>query len=168
MSTYAATMLHRQPKPARPRPLVRVRLQLPSDPWNGADSETLWAEKVVGNIFRLANIPFIALGASRNDLVMAEPRGTELEAKHVAYRGGHSTYRIMLSAESTPFDTQCYWRSLASLGCTYEEGPALLWAVDIQPEADFGRVYLLLDRGERAQIWHFEEGHCEHSLVGSA
>ena len=40
----------------------------------------------------------------------------------------------------------------------------ILLAVDIPPNVDIHKAYELLDYGEQAGIWGFEEGHCGHPI----
>jgi hypothetical protein len=47
-------------------------------------------------------------------------------------------------------------------GCSYEEGVVL--SVDVPPSVDIYAVYDLLEAGEIAGVWAFEEGHCGHPL----
>ncbi|HYO51176.1 DUF4265 domain-containing protein [Archangium sp.] len=54
---------------------------------------------------------------------------------------------------------------LRQAGCSYEEGPGRLLAVDVSPLADIQHVYSLLEQGEQAQVWHFEEGHRGHAVA---
>jgi Domain of unknown function (DUF4265) len=51
-------------------------------------------------------------------------------------------------------------------GCTFEGAREKLLAVDVPPRADIYGVYALLQRGEDAGAWEFEEGHCGHPLQG--
>jgi hypothetical protein len=53
---------------------------------------------------------------------------------------------------------------LQALGCSYEEGPNGLLAVDVPPEANIFEVYSALEAGESRDVWTFEEGHCGHAV----
>jgi hypothetical protein len=57
-----------------------------------------------------------------------------------------------------------YWQRLEELGCTYERGTARLFAVDVPSTADIHKAYELLDAGEKAGVWGFQEAHCGHAL----
>jgi hypothetical protein len=145
--------------------LVKVVFQLEPGAWHGYGTETVWAEKLGGNRYRLRNTPFYAFGVSAEDVVFAEP-GDEGKPVFVgvSLRGGHSTYRIIRSEQSDSETFASSWEPLAKLGCSYEEGPGRLLAVDVPSKADIYRVYALLEHGENAGSWHFEEGHCGHAL----
>ena len=54
---------------------VKVAVQLPPD--SPSDKETLWAESVGPDLYRLDNIPFYAKGIALDDIVEASKRGNE-------------------------------------------------------------------------------------------
>lgn len=145
--------------------LVKVHFELPDGSPYGAES--LWAEKIVEGKFRLDNSPFYIYGYSYNDIVMAREEEGAWVVQGPCLRGGHSTYRIFLSeglqVQSPEYKT--YWRRLERLGCTYEGATKRLIAIDESPSADVSAVYLILEEGENAGIWKFEEGHCGHPVA---
>ena len=80
--------------------LVTIVVNLEPDAWHGYGTETVWAEKVGGNRYRLRNTPFYAFGVSAEDVVFAEPDDeARLVFSSVSLRGGHSTYRIIRAAD---------------------------------------------------------------------
>jgi hypothetical protein len=137
--------------------LVKVRFQLEPGAWHGSATETLWAERIDERRLRLRNVPFYAFGVSAEDVVFVRPADGIFEFEGVSIRGGHSTYRVIISG-----DAKEQWARLAKLGCTYEQGPGSLRAVDVPPSADIREVYSALDQGEQEGTWDFEEGHCGH------
>lgn len=148
---------------ARNDGLVRLFFDLENDASHGYASESVWAEKVGRDRYRLRNTPFYAYGISAEDVVFAERDTRGLRYKGVSLHGGHSTYRIIRSAAYDEESFRRCWMPIQELGCSYEEGPNLL-AVDVPPKADAHKVYELLERGESAGCWHFEEGHCGHPI----
>jgi hypothetical protein len=140
--------------------LVRVVFELEPNAWHGSATERLWAEPVVVGRYRLRNTPFFVFGVSAEDIVFAKERQGRLLFAGVSLRGGHSSYRIAVSDQHL-FDRS--WKHLQALGCSYEEGQVL--AVDVPPRADIHEVYELLEAGERAGAWDFEEGHCGHPVA---
>ena len=52
--------------------------------------------------------------------------------------------------------------ALQEIGCTYERVGARLVAVDVPPETDIYKAYELLDAGEKAGVWGFQEAHWGH------
>lgn len=85
-----------------------------------------------------------------------------LEFESVVIHGGHSTYRLNMKADAAAGEGQQKWKALEQLGCTYEQGPGSLRAVDVPPNADIYKVYEQFEQGEREGLWEFEEGHCGH------
>jgi hypothetical protein len=143
--------------------LVKVVFRLESGAWHGSGTETLWAERVGERRFRLRNVPFFVFGVGVDDVISAREAGDVLEFESVSIHAGHSTYRIIAGATIGPEQMNLRWQELEALGCTYEQGPGRLRAVDVPPQADIHKVYVLLEAGEREGIWDFEEGHCGHA-----
>lgn len=142
--------------------LVRIVFELDASKWHGNARERLWAEPVGSGRYRLRNTPFFAFGVSFEDIVFSEERDGEIFFAGTSIAGGHSTYRLMLLVKRTDDSFLKYWQPLQSLGCTFEEGIVL--AVDVPPSTDVHEAYRLLDAGEVAGIWSFEEGHCGHHV----
>jgi hypothetical protein len=67
------------------------------------------------------------------------------------------------------------WRELQDLGCSYEAlravrtamGAKDVLAVDVPADADIHAAYKIMQRGKKAGVWLFEEGHVGHTLPGS-
>src|SRR5215470_5246306 len=145
--------------------LVKVLFRLAPGAWHGSAAETVWAERVDQRRFRLRNVPFYAFGVSAEDVVFAKPFEGVFEFESVSIRGGHSTYRIIASKTVCSDALRQKWQQLECLGCTYEQGPGRLMAVDVRPRADIHKVYSILEEGEHEGIWGFEEGHCGHPVT---
>jgi hypothetical protein len=145
---------------------VKVVFALESGAWHGSATETLWAERVGDRRLRLRNVPFFAFGVSVEDVVTAKPHKGIWEFESVSLRGGHSSYRVITTASDTTDAFHQNWQELERLGCTYEQGPGNLRAIDVPPNADIHKVYAILEQGERDGIWKFEEGHCGHAVSG--
>ena len=62
-----------------PERLVKITIPLPENNLAGADTESLWAEPVGGNAFKIKNVPFYAKGLSCEDVVEAEPKARHLD-----------------------------------------------------------------------------------------
>lgn len=138
----------------------------PAD-WHGYETESVWAELVEGNRYRLRNIPFFVKGVSFEDIVFIREKEGDLFFESTSIASGHSTYRIILEKTIFDSDFSSYWLPLEELGCSYESSDrnkTYLLAVDVPPGADIHKVYGLLDEGEKEGIWEFEEGHCGHII----
>jgi hypothetical protein len=135
----------------------------PSD-WHGSARETLWAKSLGGGLYELRNVPFYAFDVSYEDVVEAENVAGVLTFKRLSSRSGHSTYRILIE-EAASGKFEAFWAPIAEHGCTYEAGHPPLRAIDVPPSADVRAVHELLQRGEDAGVWSFEEGHVGHRLT---
>lgn len=128
--------------------------------WHGHTTETLWAERIDDNRYRLRSVPFFVCALSVEDIVTTRREDDVDVITGVSLYGGHSTYRIFLSEGILPESNSFrkHWQPLADLGCTYERGTERLFAVDIPPAADLHVAYDLFAKGETAGVWDFEEG----------
>lgn len=79
-------------------------------------------------------------------------------------RGGHSTYRLFVVGGIADDQWQPFWQPLEEIGCTFEQATPRLFAIDVPPETDIYKAHELLDFGEKAGVWSFEEAHCGHPL----
>ena len=147
-----------------PARLERIVFRLDPGSWHGNATERLWAEPLGNDRFRIRNTPFYVFGVSNDDVVLAADVERQTVFSRVVLRSGHSTYRLRLEAHDLSASSFVQgWTPLQELGCSYEEGPVL--AVDVPPAADIYAVYELLQAGEDAGVWEFEEGHCGHPLA---
>ncbi len=141
--------------------LEKIVIELRNDHY---EAETLWAEPLGGGLYRLRNVPILAYGFSEQDVV----RTDEVEGRHVVTGvtrpGGHSTYRVFLPDAMDDARFAKLFEPLGSLGCTYERANPRLMGIDVPPETDVYAVYAVLEQGEGAKQWSFEEGHCGHPL----
>ncbi|MCW5964073.1 MAG: DUF4265 domain-containing protein [Bryobacterales bacterium] len=144
--------------------LVKVFVRLEPADWHNYETESVWANPLSKGLYRVRNVPFYAMGISNDDVLRAELEGDALFCREVAQRGGHSTYRFFLMAGIGDEQWKPYWQPLETLGCSYERGTARLFAVDVPPDVDIYKAYALLDQGEKAGVWSFQEAHCGHPL----
>jgi hypothetical protein len=124
--------------------------------------ENMHADLLPNGTFRLDNSPFYFYGISWGDEFAAEVEDGRLFFSEVTRRGGHSTYRVKLPAGSPHGHFLERWTPLEALGCTYEgssTGERRLYAIDVPPGANVHAIYALLEEGEAAGHWVFEEGH---------
>jgi Domain of unknown function (DUF4265) len=153
---------------AQTNKLVKIIFELGSDSWHGYDTETLWAEPMLGGRYRLRNSPFFASGVSVEDIVFAQEQDGMLTFAGLSMGCGHSTYRLLKNEQNAELFCK-YWQPIQMLGCSYEGGQILagraqILAVDVPPIVDIYCVYALFEQGESAGAWEFEEGHCGHPL----
>lgn len=141
--------------------LVKVTIDLGNDVYA---VESLWAEPLGNRLYRLRNVPILAYGYSEDDVVNATEIDGSLVVGGIADRSGHSTYRIFLPQPTDDLAFASLWEALGRLGCTYERANSRVIGIDVPPEADVYAVYAVLEEGEQAKRWSFEEGHCGHKL----
>jgi hypothetical protein len=127
-------------------------------------TETVWAERLGADRFRLRNVPFYAYDLSYGDIVRGVVRSGGLTLESIVERGGHSTYRLFVTDTEVLQRFLEFWLPLERLGCTLERATERLIAVDVPPEANIHATYEVLKEGEAAGIWDFEEAHVGHHL----
>ena len=140
-------------------------IELPPGEWHGSASESLWARDRGNGIYTLDNVPFYARGVSYGDSVRAVRRADGLLwMERVTIRGGHSTYRLFLLHGTTFEEATGRLKEALNSGATIERARGSFFALDLPPQMDIYAAYALLERGEAAGWWDFEEGHCGHPL----
>jgi hypothetical protein len=146
--------------------LVRVRLNLTREPgsnWPPTNTEVLWAQPTSAETATIDNIPFYACGIAYHDSVRIR-RSTEegiFDLQGIASRSGHSTYRLIWSASGPDEEARCeaFLRELEYIGCGFERGHGMLFAIDIPPGVDVGKIYALLEEREKDGLLSFDEGY---------
>jgi hypothetical protein len=143
--------------------MVKVSFRVKPRGTHGIAGETMWAEWVGSDRFRLANSPFHVLGVSFGDVVFArrDRRGV-LAFKGVSLRGGHSTCWLALRGDVTDPSFRDGWAKLKALGCGYEGASGRFLAMDVPPGVSFAVVRDLLDAGARQGAWEYEIAHRGH------
>lgn len=104
--------------------------------------ETLWAERVGPDLYRLDNSPFWAYGVSWRDVVEARPDADGmLTFVRVVEKAGHRTVRVILDppADKAP-ESQAILDGVVALGASYEGMHPGYLAIDIPPEVPLERV----------------------------
>ena len=144
--------------------MEKVTVQLGKAAWHDHACETIWARPLGEDRFQIQNVPFYAYGISYDDVVDVRTTGELNLVGTVVKRGGHSTYRIFVTTGEALKRFHEFWRPLEHAGCTVERATDRLFAVDVPPEADIYAVYRMLQAGEDASVWDFEEGHVGHPL----
>jgi hypothetical protein len=148
--------------PAADEGLVKVVFDVPDRKGHVFKTESLWAEPLGNDTYRLRNVPFEVFGFSEQDAVTARESEGFLKVAGLAARGGHSTYRLVLPVTTSEEQFLQDWAPLQELGCTYERATRRFVAIDVPPASDIYAVYRLLEAGENANRWEFEEAHCGH------
>ena len=147
--------------------LVKVLFELNPEDWHSGGTETLWATPLGEGIFRLENSPFYAPQFSYLDEVLAEfdPEHGFYVVRKTVKKSGHSTYllRVTNGIESNGlFST--YWEPLERIGCTFERADGTLLSVDVPKNTDNHEAYRLMESGEMARAWDFQEQDVGHAV----
>ena len=124
--------------------------------------ETLWAQSVGLNQYRLDNSPFFAYDVSWRDIVEALPDHTGmLMMRRVVAKSGHRTVRIILPSDArTDANAQLVLNEINALGCTYEGTGGQYVTVDLPPEVNLEKVVTFLT--ERGVEWEHADPSYEH------
>lgn len=115
--------------------------------------ETMWADPVGPDLYRLDNSPFWAYDVSWHDVVEAHVDGDgALRLTRVAEKSGHRTVRVILDlgTDQSPRD-QATLDGVNALGASYERMNPRYLAIDIPPAVDLGAVTAYLT--ERGVQW---------------
>ncbi|HEY6001603.1 MAG TPA: DUF4265 domain-containing protein [Anaeromyxobacter sp.] len=145
--------------------MVKISFRIDPERSGGMVGETLWAERVGADRFRLASIPFFVRGVSYRDVVFGRPgRYGVLTFRGVSIRGGHSTCRMFVGVDLKSAVFRERWAELHGLGCGYEGAGGHTLALDIPPEADLDTVLGMLEAGAAAGLWEYEMAHCGHPV----
>jgi hypothetical protein len=147
--------------------LTKVLIELPLADWYSERSETLWATPLGDGRYRLENSPFYARGYSYQDVVFAEfvhEKGFPV-VRNAVKKSGHSTYSLWISngVESNATFAKS-WEPIEALGCTFEGVKGKLLSVDIPAGTNIQEAYRLLQSGEDAGAWHFQEQDVGHAV----
>jgi hypothetical protein len=145
--------------------MVKMLVRVPPQDRQGITAETMWAERVGADRFRLANTPFWVRDLSFRDVVFARVRRGILTYAGVSLRGGHSTCWMVIRVARTDEAFVRRWARLHELGCRYEGAGGRTFAIDVPPEAPFDLVESLLEAGADGGIWDYEVAHRGHLPV---
>src|SRR5215471_9708262 len=105
---------------------------------DGENVETLWAERVGPDLYRLDNSPFWAYGVSWLDVVEAHPdAGGQLVMSRVATKAGHRTVRVFFDSgvDRSP-EAKAVLGGVVALGASYEGMNPRYLAIDVPPGVD--------------------------------
>jgi hypothetical protein len=136
------------------------------------ENEWMWARPVGDGSYEVQNIPFFGKSFSRNDHIKCCSSPSALDGSlvfdGVAYRGGHSTYRIRVESEEQYINEDKYSiKFLLNLlfegGCKFELGALGLIAVDAGPSVRLGAVTYILNSGLELGIWDWEAGYIDEN-----
>ena len=106
---------------------IKIRFDLHGNPVSG---ESVWAMPITENLFRLANIPFYAVGYAEGDTVRTMKRNDWDQVVGLEHDSGNGTLRLMFADSESP-EAQHVLEELVSVGCRYERASSKLVAVTV-------------------------------------
>jgi hypothetical protein len=134
--------------------LVRIRIRLEGAGESAPAEDSVWAEPLGSERYRVESCPFFAYGISRDDVVRAAEAAGEggPVLDDVLEKGGHRTLRLTLgpSVELRSAPVQRILEKLIDLGCTHELLRPRLVAIDLPPEVELELAAGLLQDAARA------------------
>lgn len=121
---------------------VKVLLQ------EGRFVETVWAEPVGADLYRLDNSPFHAYGVSWRDVVEAHPdENGQLRMSRIVEKGGHRTVRVIFATKvDHASEALGILEGVKARGATYEGMDGRYFSLDIPPGVDLTAVTAYLTR----------------------
>jgi hypothetical protein len=137
--------------------LVKVFVELRDAPFQ---TESFWAKPLGGDLYELRNSPWYAYDLHFYDVVRAVPDqpGETPRILGVARRGGHRTLRLVFPPEVTEPKRLKMLRSLHQWRGFHEHCQGGLYAIDVEPDGDYGAVCDQLRAWERAGLLQYEAG----------
>ena len=106
-------------------------------------TETLWAEPLGRNRYRLDNCPFFAYGVSCGDIVLARAtvKSEFPDFVRIVKKSGNRTIRIIFKpAVNKSRKSMAVLEKLVEMGCSYEGANPSYIVVNIPPKVDLAAV----------------------------
>jgi hypothetical protein len=145
--------------------LTKVHIDLPHH-W-ATGGESLWAEDLGGDRYRLENVPFYAYDLNFHDIVEARASRPDLKPSvlRVLERSGHQTIRVFFREDMSETDKLAHLSALTECHVTFERCSGRYFALDLEPEAPVDEVRERLDVLESEGTLAYET--CEARVPGS-
>lgn len=144
--------------------LVKIHIDLPNN--EDVGGESLWAEDLGNNLYRVRNVPFNAYGINFYDIVYAEAQSEELKPSvmRVHESSGHKTLRVIFTDDSSEEERVARLKELNIFKAFHENADGLQFAIDVEPDGDYGAVCDKLYEWENNGILSYET--CEARVKG--
>jgi hypothetical protein len=145
--------------------LEKVHIDLPHH-W-ATGGESMWAEPLGKDLYKIENVPFYAYGLNYHDVVSATADSDELkpEIRELVEPSGHRTFRVFFEKHLERDEQEKILDSMKDLTISYERANSTYFALDMQPEGNYQAVFDRLDELEQQNILGFES--CEARVEGS-
>jgi hypothetical protein len=137
--------------------LVKVFVELHDAPF---ETESFWAKPLGGDLYELRNSPWYAYDLHFYDVVRAVPdhAGEKPRIVGVVRRSGHKTLRVLFPPETAESERLVMLRSLHQWRGFHENCDGTLYAVDVEPDGDYGAVCDQLWAWEQAGRLEYQTG----------
>jgi len=136
--------------------LTKIIVDLPNHFFVGAES--MWASPLGDDLFEIRNIPCYAYGLNFLDVVRAVARDSDSkpEVLELIRPSGHRTLRVIFLDERSKPEQFELLRQLSDLGGTFEAATPSHFAIDVEPDGDYGAVCDRLSGWESEGILNYE------------
>ena len=145
--------------------LVKIHIDLPHH-W-AIGGESMWAEDLGNDHYRICNVPFHAYGLNYKDVVIARPQSDDQipEIIEVFERSGNETLRLYFNESISREEQVKILNGICAIGASYERANDIFVAIDIDHHGKYGEVYDHLQSLEDGEKLSFET--CEMRIPGS-
>ena len=145
--------------------LEKIHIGLPNH-W-AIGGESMWAEPLGNDLYKIENVPFYAYGLNFHDIVRATSDSDELkpEIRELIESSGHRTFRVFFKKHVERNQQEEILNSMKDLTISYERANSIYFALDMQPEGDYQAVFDRLDELEQQNLLGFET--CDARVEGS-
>jgi hypothetical protein len=145
--------------------LKKIHIGLPNH-W-AIGGESMWAQPLGNDLYKIENIPFYAYGLNFQDIVRATLDSDELilEIRELVEVNGHRTFRVFFKKNIDRQEQEKILDSMSGLGITYERADKTFVALDMKPEGNYQAIFDKLDEFFEKGILTFET--CEARIEGS-
>jgi len=145
--------------------LTKVHVDLPNN--EDVGGESLWAEDLGENLYRIRNVPFHAYGLNFHDVVFAKSESEELKPSvlRVHKPSGHKTLRVIFTDKSSKEERIAKLKELNEYKAYHENADGTLFAIDIEAGGDYEAICDILYEWENQGILSYET--CEARIEGS-
>jgi hypothetical protein len=138
--------------------LVKVFVELDGD--GPFASESFWARPLGDDLYELRNSPWFAFDLHFYDVVRAVPDQPDEKPRilEVVRRSGHKTLRVVFPPKVSERQRVRMLRSLHRWRGFHEHYDGGLYAIDVEPDGDYGAVCDQLWKWEQAGRLEYETG----------
>ena len=136
--------------------LTKIHLDLPRNEEVGGES--FWAENLGDDLYRLRNTPFHAYGINFYDIVYAKAQSEDLKPSilKVHEYSGHKTLRVIFLDKASAEERSARLKELNKYKAYHENADGTLFAIDVEPDGDYGAVCDMLHKWENEGVLSYE------------